>query len=91
MRATVPRACALEDSPVCPPCRRPSAPQQLYPERGVPFLPALGRIACCLQLAQRPENEGKTIVVILPSFGERYLSSPLFATLREQAEKLTVQ
>ena len=44
-----------------------------------------------LQLAQRPENEGKTIVVILPSFGERYLSSPLFATLREKAEKLPVQ
>lgn len=30
-------------------------------------------------LAQRPENEGKTIVVLLPDSGDRYLSTPLFA------------
>jgi len=38
-------------------------------------------VAAAVRLAQKPENEGKTIVVILPDSGERYLSSVLFEGL----------
>jgi len=40
-------------------------------------------MAAALKVAANPQNEGKTIVVILPDSGERYLSTPLFEYARE--------
>lgn len=47
-------------------------------------------VVAAIRIAVRPEYKGKNIIVILPSFGERYLSSPLFSALRDECQRMEV-
>jgi len=59
---------------------------------GLPVGVSAGAIVkAAVEVAKRPSSAGKTIVCVVPSFGERYFSHPMFADVKKQAETLTKQ
>lgn len=48
-------------------------------------------VVAASRVANLPGMEGKLVVTVLPSFGERYLSSALYASIRDEANNMTVE
>ena len=61
--------------------------QRLAAEEGITCGISCGAaMAGALKIAENPDNAGKTIVVVLPDIGERYLSTPLFDATRDEPQ-----
>ena len=59
---------------------------------GLPVGVSAGAIVkAAVEVCNRPESAGKMCVAIIPSFGERYFTHPMFAQIKEKAEALTKQ
>jgi cysteine synthase len=66
--------------------------RRLIKEEGIPVGISSGAsLTAALRVASRPENKGKTIVAIVPSYTERYLSTLLAEQERQEAAKLPVE
>ena len=48
-------------------------------------------VSAAVKVCARPESAGKFVVAIIPSFGERYFTHPMFSEIKEKAEHLTKQ
>lgn len=66
--------------------------RRLANEEGILSGISTGAALCAaIKVAQRPDNEGKVIVMVQPSYGERYLSTPLFQDLAPATDAVTVK
>ncbi len=48
-------------------------------------------VSAAAKVCARPESAGKMVVCVIPSFGERYFTHPMFSEIKEKAENLTKQ
>merc|ERR1712150_11558 len=48
-------------------------------------------VSAAIEYCRRPESSGKFVVCVIPSFGERYFTHPMFSGIKEKAEALSKQ